>query len=199
MSNFVLDATIALAVAVSPVHHAHVDVHEVYTEYMTSDVADHSGAMTGIAGFTLDVSDTEVRVSVRVAIPGAADWALSRWERSIEKKWNGVAKFEIAGRRLPVVADVQWVTPGTTEQHSVELVEGRTADEGHWCECDPVGVTHEFGHMLGNKDEYFTVDGVDYTHGHGVMHDSTQKVEKRHYEFVRAQVQKALGTPVGMI
>jgi hypothetical protein len=34
-----------------------------------------------------------------------------------------------------------------------------------WGTADRTDITHEFGHMLGNAEEYFTTNGTDYTAG----------------------------------
>ena len=72
-----------------------------------------------------------------------------------------------------------------------------------WGTADTVDVTHEFGHMLGNTDEYFTTNGVDFTQGGarrgfrdpggGVMNNPSENPEPRHYEAVRTEVASLLG------
>jgi len=68
---------------------------------------------------------------------------------------------------------------------------------------DTVDVTHEFGHMLGNPEEYFTTDGVDYSEGGtkqpfrdpsgGIMNNPANNPLPRNYDPIKAAAQSAMG------
>ncbi len=59
--------------------------------------------------------------------------------------------------------------------------------------------------MLGNTEEYFTTNGVDYTYGGsrtgfrdpggGVMNNPSENPEARHYELPRRNAATLLGVP----
>ena len=59
-------------------------------------------------------------------------------------------------------------------------------------------VGHEVGHMLGNKDEYGTVDGTTYNGGWeapgtGIMSNPKEKAQKRHYGLIFEEAVKDIG------
>ena len=72
-----------------------------------------------------------------------------------------------------------------------------------WGTCDTVDVVHEFGHMLGNTDEYFTTNGIDYTEGGtkrgyrdaggGVMNNSVEDPFDHHFDLIRRKSAELLG------
>ena len=80
---------------------------------------------------------------------------------------------------------------------------GGTTSMTDWGTADTVDVTHEFGHMMGNAEEYFTTNGVDFTQGGarqgfrdtggGVMNNPAENPEPRHYESVRLEAATLLG------
>ena len=71
-----------------------------------------------------------------------------------------------------------------------------------WGVKDKTDITHEFGHMLGNPEEYFTTNGVDHTNGGkrrgfrdkggGVMNNPSEDPFTNHYEMIRKHAAKAL-------
>ena len=68
-------------------------------------------------------------------------------------------KYVDSGEHYPIDAQDPGAGGG-----GVEGLGGTTSMQG-WGKNDTVDVTHEFGHMLGNPEEYFTTDGHDYTNG----------------------------------
>jgi hypothetical protein len=60
---------------------------------------------------------------------------------------------------------------------------------GNWGASDTVDVSHEFGHMLGALDEYFTVNGVDWGAARqptgAIMNNPANPPAARHYDTVR--------------
>ena len=56
---------------------------------------------------------------------------------------------------------------------------------------------HEAGHMLGNKEEYFTVDGVDYGPGRqtggNIMNNPDNPPVANHYWLIQTTVDALLG------
>jgi len=66
---------------------------------------------------------------------------------------------------------------------------------------DTVDVNHEYGHMLGALDEYFTVNGVNYGAGRqpagNIMNNPANQPIATHYDVVRATASGLLGTATG--
>ena len=60
---------------------------------------------------------------------------------------------------------------------------------GCWGASDTIDVSHEFGHMLGALDEYFTVNGVAWGPGRqatgAIMNNPANPPVARHYDTVR--------------
>jgi len=143
----------------------------------------------------------------------ASDDVKRAWKYAIENKWSDRYALYIRGPKpgdreecYPLGVDVQWVddaakahytitpnAPGATAGGRAGL--GGTISMLGWGTRDTVDVTHEFGHMLGNTEEYFTTNGVDFTFGGkksgyrdpggGVMNNPSENPEPRHYELVR--------------
>jgi len=143
------------------------------------------------------------------------------WEQAIESKWSNRYSLAVRDARgnvscYPLLVDVQWVddpsrahytitpnAPGATSGGRAGL--GGTTGMTGWGIADTVDVTHEFGHMLGNTEEYFTTNGVDFTYGGtrtgfrdpggGVMNNPAENPEPRHYELARRNAAALLGVP----
>ena len=92
--------------------------------------------------------DSGVSAADRAALP-------IRWKQGIENVWNN--KGGVAGNGESFCGfqfEVQFVTSG--EHHQVRVVQGSGAtDMGIWHTVDSGNTAaHEFGHMMGNNDEY---------------------------------------------
>jgi hypothetical protein len=145
---------------------------------------------------------------VRVRLSGAiTDAQRTAWETAIENAWSN--RFKLCCRccccrdGYTIVGDIQFVTSG---EHQVVNVGASTTNMGNWGANDTVDVGHEFGHMLGALDEYFTVNGVDYDGARRadgtIMNNPANNPAAHHYDLIRAGVQQLLGTacttrPVG--
>lgn len=141
----------------------------------------------------------------------AADTVKQGWETAIEDRW-GKGQFDIEiwqdclPKVVPVDVDVQWVTDAAKAHYTITSnapgtkLDGREGNGGTagmtvWGETDRTDITHEYGHMLGNPEEYFTTNGTDYTHGgadqgfrdngRGIMNNPSEAPEPRHYAMVR--------------
>ena len=66
-----------------------------------------------------------------------------------------------------------------------------------WGTADTQDITHEFGHMLGNAEEYFTTNGTNYATGGrrgfrdvggGIMNNPAEAAQLRHFNLLREQV-----------
>lgn len=111
------------------------------------------------------------------------------WEPAIEQAWAG--RFPIrrtagdcACREYRVTVDVQWVTSG--EHHVVQVHAGNgRADMGNWFLNNSGGTAaHEFGHMLGNADEYAdpACPTRTVTSDNSIMQTTSGQVRQRHYQ-----------------
>jgi hypothetical protein len=119
---------------------------------------------SGAGKFELVRMGTHVRVIVRIRLfndPGnerdaISDEAVSRWERGINEHWNGKFRFRHGGTRLDVYFVPVFVFYDDSAHHSVRVLPGdERSARTKWYEDDS-GETaaHEFGHMIGNADEY---------------------------------------------
>jgi uncharacterized protein RhaS with RHS repeats len=87
------------------------------------------------------------------------------WRKAITDKFHN--KCEVCCSKslpskcgwTPIRVEVHFVSSG---QHHEVTVQQKTVNMGQWGTSDPANVAHEFGHMLGLKDEYYTIDGAKY-------------------------------------
>jgi hypothetical protein len=149
---------------------------------------------------TVDEANCRVTVTLRIRINGAITAAQqAAWETAIENAWSN--RFKLSCRcccctgGYTIVVDVQFVASG---EHQVVNVGPSTTNMGNWSAADTVDIRHEFGHMLGNPEEYFTVDGVDYNGARradgNIMNNPANDPVAKHYDLVRAAAAQLLGT-----
>lgn len=150
---------------------------------------------------TLDTPNCTAHVLVRVRLVGTITAAQrSAWESAIEAAWN--SRFKLCARRsccctdgFRIQTDIQFVTSG---EHQVVNVGASTTNMGNWGANDTIDVSHEFGHMLGALDEYFTVNGVDWGPGRqatgAIMNNPANPPAARHYECIRQGANAMSGT-----
>lgn len=140
---------------------------------------------------TYDEPACVIRVLVRVRLAGTITAAQrSAWETSIEGRWNSMFKLCSDGccceNGLPIATDIQFVT---SNEHQVVNVGASTTNMGNWGAADTIDVRHEFGHMLGALDEYFTVNGVNWGLGRqatgAIMNNPANAPVARHYDTIR--------------
>jgi hypothetical protein len=149
---------------------------------------------------TLDEAACGATVTIRVRLVGTITAAQrTAWEAAVEAAWN--SRFKLCGTRwcccsdgMAIVCDLQFVTSG---EHQVVNVGASTTNMGNWGANDTVDISHEFGHMLGALDEYFTVNGTNWGPGRqatgAVMNNPANPPAARHYETVRAAAASLLG------
>ena len=155
---------------------------------------------------TLDEATCRATVTIRVRLVGTITAAQrAAWEAAIEAKWNG--RFKLCGTcwcccsdGMAIVCDLQFVSSG---EHQVVNVGASTTNMGNWGAADTIDVTHEFGHMLGALDEYFTVNGTNWGPGRqatgAIMNNPANLPAARHYETVRAASVSLLGSTLQTI
>jgi hypothetical protein len=162
----------------------------------------------------------------------ASDAVKRAWTNAISRKWSSRFAFCVLREhpvtiRPGVVDDVeemypirirpQWVA-NPRNAHYVVTANAAGADEGGraglggttsmtgWGSADTVDITHEFGHMLGCPEEYFTTDGVDYTRGGtlqgfrdprgGVMNNPAGPALARNFSLIRREAASLRGVPL---
>jgi hypothetical protein len=120
-----------------------------------------------------------LKVTVKIKTVGTISAAQkTAWKTAIEGKWNGKAKVvcpdpacsAACPNGYPVSIEVSFVNSGehyVVNANSSPATGARsvTPDMGTWGVNDTVDITHEFGHMLGSPEEYFSTNGTDYTAG----------------------------------
>jgi hypothetical protein len=97
-----------------------------------------------------------------------------------------------------VEADQHYVikpqVPGAVEGGRAGL--GGTTSMTGWGVKDPIDVVHEFGHMLGNPESYFVINGIDKGAarrlGFNVMNDPAGPVIVDNFAFVVQQINEKL-------
>jgi len=152
----------------------------------------------------------------------ASDTVKTAWENAILAKWSGKFAFCVK-RRAPIVIRpgvvdryeemypihivIAWVDDARDAHYVVRAnaadatEEGRAGEGGTtsmtgWGIADTQDMTHEFGHMLGCPEEYFTTNGVDYAtggargyrdEGAGVMNNPAGPALARNFNVIREE------------
>ncbi|MEO8687338.1 MAG: hypothetical protein ABI611_03835 [Solirubrobacteraceae bacterium] len=119
---------------------------------------------TGDRNYELVRTGRYLRVIVRIRLAEDAgnkkteitDEVVARWEASIGKLWNGKFRLRSGANALDVWFVPVFVYHDDNAHHQVKVtMGGARSDEGNWHAEDAGEVAaHEFGHMLGNPDEY---------------------------------------------
>jgi uncharacterized protein DUF4157 len=178
------------------------------------------------AKFHLTISDTNhTCVVVLRLFSDAPDDVRDKWETAVEAKWNN--KYSLAVLKpytpadiYPIRIDLLWVKDAAKAhntilpQQATETTDGRAGTGGtsgmtKWGVDDTQDITHEFGHLLGNTEEYFKTNGVDYTDGGkrsgfrdkgaGIMNNPSEDPFARHYELICKHAATELGTAVTVV
>ncbi|HEX2196981.1 MAG TPA: hypothetical protein VHJ76_08665, partial [Actinomycetota bacterium] len=161
-----------------------------------------NGTYSWRARFDVRVSEPNCRVDVvvRIRINGTVtDAQRTAWADAITAAWSN--RFKLCCKTCcckngyVIHARPEFVDSG---EHQVVNAGGSTTNMGNWGVDDTVDVNHEFGHMLGALDEYFTVNGVDYGPGRqpggNIMNNPANDPVARHYDLVRDAVARLLGS-----
>jgi hypothetical protein len=115
-----------------------------------------------VFGWTAQYQQSWSDVVVRIRLnpdPGISEATMvdlrATWETTIQDRWsNRWAIGQPGESAIPIRFDVQWVTG--SEHHVVRVRPGSgRSNMGLWYTEDTGDVAaHEFGHMIGNPDEY---------------------------------------------
>jgi len=168
----------------------------------------------------LAIQPGQLTVTVRI-FTSASEANRTQWAQAIADKWSGRMDLHAMRGAHPgryqIIVGVQWVDRARDADYTVRpnaptgptaggrMGIGGTTSMTNWGTGDTTDVTHEFGHMLGNPEEYFTTNGVDYTHGGtrrgfrdegvGIMNNPANVPFERHYDTIRQNAAEMLGVP----
>lgn len=144
------------------------------------------------------------------------------WARAIESRWGSRMYLRIQPRggrlaacKMPIHVDIQWQRRAADAHYSINpqgaggstggrAGSGGTSSMTDWGTADTQDVTHEFGHMIGNAEEYFTTNGTNYATagrrgfrdvGGGIMNNPAEAARLRHFNLFREQVAIMLRLP----
>jgi hypothetical protein len=159
-----------------------------------------------------------VRVTVRVRIGERASSlnltsAWDGWSDEVEEKWSN--RFKICwgegGNKteMPIEVHLDQVTDPPPEdawnRHEVKVPGAISSPRARpasglriWYASDNLGVAHEVGHLLGNRDEYGRFsDGKDYgcwyKEDGNIMNNPLGNPEGKHYDLIRWAVGEVVG------
>ena len=114
-----------------------------------------------IYGWTASYRQVWTHITVRINLnpdAGISNATMANlrntWENTIEARWSDTWSAVRSGElACPFTFDVQWVN--SNAHHNVQVSVGGGTVMTLWHTTDPGSTaSHEFGHMLGNPDEY---------------------------------------------
>ena len=161
----------------------------------------------------------------------ASDAVKTAWESAIVAKWDNRFAFCVLRDRpitikpgvvdryaemYPIRIVIAWVDNARDADYVVsanaaDATEGGRAGQGGttsmtgWGTADTQDMTHEFGHMLGSPEEYFTTNGVDYAtggargyrdEGAGVMNNPAGAALARNFDVIRQEAAPLRDVPL---
>jgi hypothetical protein len=169
----------------------------------------------------LDMRDDTKELNVKVRLYSTASTAIKRrWSRAIRRKWSGKFGFQVEGEDggadelYPINVEIEWVRDPADAHYTIAANAADATEDGRagvggttsmtgWGEVDTTDVTHEFGHILGCPEEYFTTNGVDYSRGGrrqgfrdphgGVMNNPEGPALARNFNTIRREAAKLRG------
>jgi len=163
------------------------------------DAADNQ-SYGGAVRFHVQLDAERVLVTLRIHAEAVTMASWARWRGAVLTRWNDRAALTVAApdgaRRYPIVLDMVWV--GAARAHQEVTLVARTLNMTEWGPEGDAGIAHEVGHMLGNPDEYNTVDGITYgpeSYTTSIMAIGYGPTLPRHYELVRRAAARILAVP----
>ncbi|WP_218134019.1 DUF4157 domain-containing protein [Tenacibaculum sp. MAR_2009_124] len=154
------------------------------------------------AKFMVEVKDRKCIVTIRLTT-NAPGQLFTVWAEHVRAKWDDRFCIKQGPHIYPIQIRLHNVT-GTehvaTAHHHINYTENaNTKNMTEWGDKSNVDVSHEVGHMIGNKDEYHTVDNVHYSNsgaarnamqimdvspGHSVMNNPKSNPIADHYTMI---------------
>lgn len=189
------------------------ETRAAYSEELAEQGADGTWRLntyTGDRAYTLGITRSEVVVTVRIRLhpdvtAGDPETLKARWRDGIASVWNGKYKatngrttLALRFRPLFIPADER-----RASHHEVRVVPGPArSNESRWDTEDQGKTTaaHEFGHMVGARDEYSLPlkDDRDRVMGSfdetdSIMSGDYGRVQPRHLQSIREDLNRMRG------
>jgi RHS repeat-associated protein len=161
------------------------------------------------AKFHVDWNEEECKVTVTIRVSlskGVDEKVMQGWKNAIEAKWSN--KFKVCcvckcENGMPIGLTLTYDEKNPHYKINVnEPGVGGTEGQGGtnsmtgWGTKDTTDVAHEVGHMLGNKDEYGTIDGTDFGEGRrnggNIMNNPAGDPVGAHYSIINDEINKNL-------
>jgi hypothetical protein len=148
------------------------------------------------------------------------------WEEAIVAKWDNRFAFCVKKDPLPAGAAgasrysevypirvlIAWLPSAEGADYTIvanaagaRVGLGGTTGMTGWGTADRTDITHEFGHILGCPEEYFTTNGVDYAalyggegfrvEGAGVMNNPAGPALARNFDVIRGEAATLRSVP----
>ncbi|HET6991789.1 MAG TPA: DUF4157 domain-containing protein, partial [Bacteroidia bacterium] len=148
-----------------------------------------------------------VQVQIHIATPASSS-VFAAWNKSVGDAWNYKFAIKSGAKSYPITVEIIKAASGEFKNYDVENVKQDvshgvrglfgTESMTKWGESDSQDIPHEVGHMLGNKDEYGTVDGTDWGAAHSDLHSDTHTImfkgseppRLRHFNLILEEVKK---------
>ena len=144
-----------------------------------------------------------VMVTIFIRLIDAQGSNMFHWVNAIDNAWSyhfkSCVDLGCTPDGLGIVMNIRYVSSG--EHQVVRAVPGPTLSMTEWGVSDTIDIRHEVGHMLGNKEEYFTVDGVNYGAPRqptgNIMNNPANDPVPAHYWLVQQAVDQLLSPSPG--
>ncbi|MDD5313412.1 MAG: hypothetical protein PHO26_10295 [Dehalococcoidia bacterium] len=164
---------------------------------ITSNAGEYDRVSEWVARFHLKIDKTNklVTVTVYVRLIGeVSNSCRDAWEKAIENAWSNIFKLCCNSGDFQIVTDLQFVD--RESHYGVHVDYQDTTDMRHWLSKDTINVRHEFGHMLGDLDEYYTVNGRPWGNPGqrkgSIMNNSKNRPAAHHYKLIQDTVAELL-------
>lgn len=153
-----------------------------------------------------DPPQISVVIYLKVAPDVVKRGVFDTWRKNVGDRWNRKFAIGNGATRYPVHVELEVAERIT--HYDIVNVRADTASAGRglfgtesmttWGESDSQDIPHEVGHMLGNKDEYGTVDGRDWgkeidllsPDTHSVMFRGDMPVRQRHFDLIVEEIKR---------
>lgn len=176
------------------------------------------------ASFSLSADTTRKSITVTIRLATAADpRTIQQWSQDASDKWSNrfhihvPAAYGDKAGDYPITVVIAAATASARAHYRVNAVDDRaagfagsrglhgTSSMYDWGVHDRTDVPHEVGHMLGNYDEYYTVNDVEYTapsaparrgvdiEAGNIMNDPKNNPMARHYDLIARKAAESLG------
>jgi len=190
-----------------------LEVNESMLETISGGPPEWNRDFTIHAKFAMQVTQTDLIVRIRLKIP-EVKWGTGQvpaqnvWCSKVAIAWAGCTLFwkkngAATEKAYPIKVELEVVD--TLEHHTITAQHPSTVGHGatkgiggttsmtNWGVLDSIDIAHEVGHMLGNPENYFTVDfrnnrkiwGAARQEGKGIMNNPAESPLAEHFWLVQ--------------